>query len=262
MRAWATETRRLSLDLSSLPPNRVRPKVSVCMAAYNGAPFIEQQLFSILPQLVPGDEIIIVDDASSDETTNVVRSLEDPLIHLICNPHNVGVVATFEEAVRNASGDILFFADGDDLWAANKVQLFLDAFTSNPKVDVVTSHISFINSTGALIETDLYRHRRVFKGGFWANLIHNHFQGAAMALRASRLHSVLPFPKGVLFLHDHWIGMRNAVTGSSAICLEQRLLFYRRHGRNLSGTLPRTKQIKLRLQLLWAHLTTALRDLA
>ncbi len=261
-RAWESETRGLSFNLSTPHSNRVRPKVSVCMAAYNGAPFIEQQLRSILPQLLPGDEIIVVDDASTDETTNVIRSLMDPLIHLICNPNNLGVVASFEKALRNASGDILFLSDGDDLWAANKVQLFLEAFASNPEVDLITSHISFIDGTGALIESDLYRYRKVFKGGFWANLLHNHFQGAAMALRASRLHSVLPFPKGVLFLHDHWIGMRHALTGGSALCLEQHLLFYRRHGKNLSGKLPRTKQIKLRLQLLWAHLITVLHDLA
>ncbi len=262
MRVWERETRCLSLDLSSFPSDRIRPKVSVCMAAYNSAPFIEQQLRSILPQLVLGDEIIIVDDASSDETTDVIRFLNDSSIHLICNPRNLGVVATFEEALRNASGDILFLSDGDDLWAANKVELFLEAFARNPETDLITSHISFIDGTGALIETDLYRYRKVFKGGFWANLLHNHFQGAAMALRASRLHSVLPFPKRVLFLHDHWIGMRNALTNGSAICLEQRLLLYRRHGKNLSGKLPRTKQIKLRLQLLWAHLVTALQDLA
>jgi glycosyltransferase involved in cell wall biosynthesis len=240
----------------------MRPKVSVCMAAYNGDRFIEQQLRSILPQLSPEDEIVIVDDASTDRTTDVIRSLHSPLIRLICHPHNRGVVATFEEALRNATGDILFLCDGDDIWAKDKVDQFLRAFGENPAADLVTSHISFIDGNGNPIETDLYRHRKVFKPGFWANLLHNHYQGSAMALRASRLHSVLPFPRDVLFLHDHWIGMRNILAGGSAICLEQPLLFYRRHGQNLSGRFSRGKQIKLRLQLLRTHLIAALHDRA
>ncbi len=258
-RIWKSEMKQLFPELEQ--PRRApstRPKVSVCMAAYNSDRYIEEQIRSIIPQLQPQDEIVIVDDASTDCTPQVIRSLDYPLIRLICRSKNQGVVATVEEALRNATGDILFLSDGDDIWAADKVEQFLHTFAHHLDVDLVTSHIRFIDGTGAPIESELYRHRATFKPGFWANLLHNHFQGSAMALRASRLHTVLPFPRGVLFLHDHWIGMRNALAGRSAICLKEPLLLYRRHGQNFSGRFARSKQIKLRLQLLRSHLLAAI----
>ncbi len=269
LRHWRTETLKLFPGLPArmafVPPGtgaekNLRSRISVCMATYNNEPFIEVQVRSILQQLRPGDEIVIVDDASTDNTVSVIDSLQSPFIHLIRHSQNGGVVATFEEALRNATGDILFLADGDDIWSPDKVERFLEVFEQSPQITLVTSRVAFIDQDGRPIESTMYSNRKVFHSGFWHNLLRNHFQGSAMALRASLLGTVLPFPKGVDFLHDHWIGMRNALHGSNtAICLEKPLLFYRRHATNLSGRKPRGGQLKVRLQLLWAHGIAALR---
>ena len=245
----------------SSAPSASRPKISVCMAAYNGAYYIERQIQSILVQLGPDDEIVVIDDASTDSTVQVIRSMQAPAIRLICHHTNQGVRATFEEALRSATGQIIFLADDDDLWAPDKVVLFMEAFAQNPAATLVTSRVAFIDQHDRFVDNDMYKNRKFFQAGFWANLLRNHFQGSAMAFRATLLESVLPLPKDVGFMHDHWIGTRNARLGYSAIYLEKDLLFYRRHGRNLSRYMSRTSQVKVRLQFLWAHFCAALRDL-
>lgn len=71
-----------------------RPQVSVCMATFNGAEYVESQIKSMSSQLAEVDEIIIVDDASTDGTPEIVTGLEDLRIRLFRNPTNIGYVRT------------------------------------------------------------------------------------------------------------------------------------------------------------------------
>src|SRR3954463_2208062 len=93
-----------------------RPKVSVCMAAYQGERYIALQLRSILDQLCDDDEVLIVDDASKDCTCGEIEAVQDPRIVLIRNGANRGVLRTFETALTRSSGDIIFLSDQDDVW--------------------------------------------------------------------------------------------------------------------------------------------------
>ncbi len=146
---WREATKE-TVDLASGALRKREPTISVCMAAYNGAKFIEAQLRSILIQLQPQDEVVIVDDCSTDDTCERIRSINDDRIHLFRRDKNSGVVATFEEALRSATGDILFLSDDDDVWAPSKVKTFLDVFNRNPEVQVVTSRISVIDENDLL----------------------------------------------------------------------------------------------------------------
>jgi glycosyltransferase involved in cell wall biosynthesis len=232
-----------------------RLKLSVCMAAYNGERYVEDQLRSILHQLHAQDEVIVVDDASKDRTRDIIRSFNDDRIRLVEHPRNCGVVATFEDAIRNATGDILFLADDDDIWAPNKVERIVEMFLKHPEAQIVASRISIIDEQGLPSLDMCYNNRKVFCSSFWKNILRNHFQGSAMAFRSSLLNAVLPFPKHVGFLHDQWIGTRNAISGGPAVFIEEPLLFYRRHSQNFSKKMHRSQQVKVRLQLLWAHIS-------
>ena len=232
-------------------------RVSVCMAAYNGERYILEQLRSIAPQLGQDDEIVIVDDASQDGTCAIIEQFRkslleipgSPAVRLLRHEQNRGVVRTFEDAIRAATGDILFLSDDDDRWAPAKVARVLQAFADS-EVQVVSTGLDLIDEEGLPIpSSEFMRHRR-FSTGIIANLLHNQFQGSALALRSSALQHVLPFPKGRLYLHDAWIGMRTALSGGKVVHLEQPLLFYRRHRSNFSRRFSRRNQVKLRLQLM------------
>ncbi|MFY9676312.1 MAG: glycosyltransferase, partial [Terriglobales bacterium] len=90
------------------------------MATYNGERFVVEQLASILPQLGPEDEVVVIDDKSSDSTRELVAGFGDARIRLIDHRERQGVVSSFDHAVRSASGDILFLCDQDDIWAPDK----------------------------------------------------------------------------------------------------------------------------------------------
>jgi GT2 family glycosyltransferase len=266
LKLWRRLTAERLGEAIQTPLRTERPMISVCMAAYNGDRYIEAQLRSILPQLERGDEIVIVDDASRDTTPEVVRriqkeSAEDPAmprIVLIRHQVNRGVVRTFDEAVRGATGDILFLCDDDDLWASDKVRKVLEVFRTQPATNVVATGLTLIDDRDQPIEgSDFLKHRRRFTAGLAANLLHNQFQGSAMAFRASLVRHILPFPTGRLFLHDAWIGARNTLAGGGTAYIDEPLLLYRRHTGNYSRRFGPWKQVKLRLELLGAHLGQA-----
>lgn len=241
-------------------PKLLQSKISVCMATYNGEKYIFEQLQSILKQLSPEDEVIIVDDASTDRTCEVIRRLMDPRILLITHATNKGVVQTFEDSIRSASGGILFLSDQDDLWAADKVSRVLRAFEERPDVDIVCSAIQAINEEGTPCYDEIYSEPRPFTAGVFQNLLSNRFQGSAMAFRAGLIRRILPFPSRYYVLHDVWIGVRNSLTGGKTLFIPEPLLFYRRHSLNASRRLDRYRQIKKRLHLLWALCKRSLQD--
>src|SRR3546814_6979697 len=114
--------------------------ISVCMGTYNGARWIEIQLGSILSQLSPEDEVVIVDDGSKDDTLDRVASFNDPRVRVLRNGRNRGVDLTFERALGEARGDIIFLSDQDDFWYPNKVETVLRAFRDRKSTRLNSSH--------------------------------------------------------------------------------------------------------------------------
>jgi glycosyltransferase involved in cell wall biosynthesis len=223
------------------------------MASYNGARYIEPQIHSILTQLAPGDELIVVDDCSTDDTVARLRSLGDARIRIVQHTTNQGVVATFEEALRLARGDILFLSDQDDLWAQTKVRIFLEAFARHPEVKLMTSRVALIQGDGTPFSDARWDRGGRFRAGFWRNLLSNHYQGSAMGMRASLRNDILPFPRSPFVLHDIWIGTRNAIARGGTHYIDEPLLLYRRHPTNFSNPLTPRQRVRGRLSLLWEH---------
>ncbi len=258
---WMLSTDKFAANEQTKRAPNSELKVSACMAAYNGGAFVEPQLRSILAQLGPADEVVIVDDRSTDDTLARIAQIGDPRIRLFKHERNAGVVATFEDALRLASGDILFLSDDDDVWAPTKVRRFLDAFENRQDVGIVQSRVRMMDeSDRPMPDSRINRHGR-FSHGFWRNLLTNHYQGSAMALRASLLGRVVPFPARKSFLHDAWIGTRNDLLGGNFVFIDEDLLFYRRHGNNASHAKSRLQMVRTRIELILAHLGYSFRSL-
>ena len=82
--------------------------ISVCMASYNGEKFIKRQIISILSQLSKKDELIIIDDASTDNTISIIKKINDNRIKLSVNEKNIGPVNTFNKALNSAKNELIF----------------------------------------------------------------------------------------------------------------------------------------------------------
>lgn len=206
--------------------------ISVCMAMHNGAAFLREQIDSILPQLGPADELIAIDDASSDDTVAILEGFHDARVQVIGHERNQGVVKTFERALCAARGELIFLCDQDDVWRADKAITIVDAFRKHPEATLVMSNANLIDAHGRSLGRALHATSHV-PMGIAANLLRNRFQGATMAFRRELLEAVLPIPETVP-MHDSWIGMINAYAGRG-IYLPDELVYYRRHGNNVTS---------------------------
>jgi glycosyltransferase involved in cell wall biosynthesis len=224
-------------------------RISVCMAAHNGEDFIEEQIASILPQLRDTDELVIVDDASKDNTIAIVEGFRDQRIRIIRQERNRGVVETFSRGLQEVRGEIIFLSDQDDVWRPDKVEKFLELFRSQPSVTVAMSDVVIIDACGNITSGPKFGCKD-FPHGVFSNLVRNRYQGSAMAFRRSILNYCLPFPAEIP-IHDVWIGLVNQLVGKTGF-IPAPLLFYRRHGSNDSpdSHAPAMKMIRWRWALI------------
>lgn len=213
-----------------------KEKISVCMATYNGARFITRQLESILVQLRIDDEVIIVDDCSSDETVEMIQQLSDERVRVIVQPTNSGVIASFEQALNDATGDIIFLADQDDVWGADKVVRMLQVFRDNPEVDLVHHDARVVDGNGQILAESWLASRNVAKNWSILQTIYkNAFTGCMMAFRRTLLTRALPFPKRIE-MHDQWLGLVALQQNNASVyVLRLPLIDYVRHGNNATG---------------------------
>jgi glycosyltransferase involved in cell wall biosynthesis len=230
-----------------------RPKISVCMATFQGENFVAAQLRSILDQLAVTDEVVIVDDNSSDATCSVIRAFADGRVRLIERATNQGPARTFQEALMLASGAIVFLSDQDDLWEPEKVSTMLEAFKVDSEVAMVVSDASLIDEAGKFVGVSYYDVRGKFRSGVVSNVIRCSYLGCTMAFRSELIAKALPIPTENEILHDIWFGLVNSITAGGTAYVQKPLVRYRRHPRAVtSADLSRLKQLRIRAQLLRA----------
>ncbi len=210
-----------------------RAQISVCMAAYNGAQFIEEQIRSILSELSDTDEVVIVEDCSTDATVSVVNAISDPRIRLISNDQNVGYVRSFERALQESTGDYVFLSDQDDIWVTGRVAQMKAALQD--RMMVVSNCTHFGGQAGRfhnirVRSSDSQRHAANIMGILVGYRLH---WGCAMALRAELLSFALPFPSYMRESHDQYLAMAGNVAGSIAY-LDEDTILHRLHGDNLT----------------------------
>ncbi len=207
-----------------------RPPISVCMATYNGAAHVRVQLDSILAQLRPYDEVLVQDDASTDDTVAIIESYGDARIVIERNVANAGVIPTFERALARAAHELVFLSDQDDEWLPGKVDAMVAAFADPEVMGVVTDAV-IVDETGSLPDQSYFTHARSGPGVVH-NFVKNSYLGCCLAVRASVLAIALPVPRAVR-THDGWIGICADLLGRVAF-LDTPYVRYRRHGDNVS----------------------------
>lgn len=99
-----------------MSPNIDGPKLSVIMPNYNHAHYIGEALEAILGQSFKPSEVIVVDDASTDDSVNVIEKFvkRDPTVRLFKNEYNMGVLSSLNRGLQYASGDYIYFTAADD----------------------------------------------------------------------------------------------------------------------------------------------------
>lgn len=223
--------------------------ISVALCTHNGAEFIEEQLRSILDQSVPPTQIVVSDDASSDDTLAVVHRVLDAAevaeagiaVTVIANAENVGVTPNFERALLACSGDLIALSDQDDIWHRDRLDLARRRFEDSPELLLLHSDARLVDRDGvplghslfdALELTDGERAAIIDGRGFEALLRRNLVTGATTMIRSELVGRATPFPPP--WVHDEWLGIVAAATGRIDLLSEQ-IIDYRQHGNNEIG---------------------------
>ena len=108
-----------------------QPLVSVIMPCYNMEKYIAATIHSVQQQTYPYWELLIVDDASTDGTADIVRShqIQDDRIHFVVKPKHSGIADTRNQCISMVKGRFLAFLDADDLWHPEKLEQQLQFMT-------------------------------------------------------------------------------------------------------------------------------------
>lgn len=229
--------------------------ISVCIATFNGEKYIKRQLSSILSQLSAGDEVILADDSSTDNTLDVVRSFKDSRIHIIDGPNKHSPIWNFERALSKASGDYIYLADQDDEWLPNKIKV-TQQYLQN--YDCIVSDNVCINGDGTIISSSFYKLNKTKSGKYYNLLIKNGYLGCCMAFKRKVLEASLPFPSNIP-MHDIWIG-NVAAFKYNVKFIPEKLIRFCRHGDNVSTTASKSGyRIWNRLMFRWTILSDLLK---
>ncbi|HPH38255.1 MAG TPA: glycosyltransferase, partial [Sediminibacterium sp.] len=189
----------------------MQSSLSIVMCTYNGAAFVEAQVQSILAQTYPFEELVIVDDASSDQTYALLQQLAttDARIKLYQNTTNIGYNANFEKAIRYSSGAYIAFADQDDIWEKEKLALMMDAL--QPSTALIYCDSVRFSDTIPTYPAPNKKNRRIAGEDPLLLGMFNTVSGHASIMRRSALMPILPFPKDVYY--DWWMAMHATISG-------------------------------------------------
>ena len=117
--------------------------VSLIIPAFNAAPVLEETLDSVAGQTRPPDEVIVVNDGSTDETVAVAEAHR--LRPRVISTPNAGAANALNLGIRKAAGDFLCFLDADDLWEPRKNELQLEHLQADSSVDgVLGQSVAFL----------------------------------------------------------------------------------------------------------------------
>jgi len=197
--------------------------VSVVIPVFNGERFLREAVQTVLDQKYSPVEVIVVDDGSTDGTRVVATSLPGAVHYL--HQVNQGPAAARNRGVEHAHGSLIAFADADDLWPRDKLELQLPHLINEPKIDIVLGRIQQVRSSE--LDNGQTLAEKVAEPAFGVNL------GCAV-IRKSVFERVGLFDETMRYSEDVDWFMRAREMGVSIVTIEAVTLFYRQHEQNMT----------------------------
>ena len=130
-----------------------RKPITVLMPVYNGEKFLREAIESILNQSYEDFEFLIINDASTDRSKDIIGSYDDPRIRLINNEKNIGLTASLNKGLKLARGTYVARMDADDISLPQRLEKQLTHITEHENTGMVSSWYDIINHRGDVIST-------------------------------------------------------------------------------------------------------------
>ena len=128
-------------------------KISVLCSVYNAELYLADSIESILKQSYSDFEFLIIDDASSDQSKEIILSYKDPRIKLIENKKNIGLTASLNKGIKLTKAKYIFRQDADDISKPNRIEKQLAYMENNPSIICLGSSVEVINNKNEYLET-------------------------------------------------------------------------------------------------------------
>jgi glycosyltransferase involved in cell wall biosynthesis len=192
----------------------MQPLVTVLIPAYNAEKTIRRAIDSAFTQDYPATEILVVDDGSTDATSEIVGTYEDPRIRLLRLPTNRGEGGVLNEGIAIAKGQYIAFLDADDEWLPGKLSRQIVVLESNQRATMATCGCRFVDLAGNLVEEFGMQPPGFAKDQIWRALL----VGACIAkpcviVRSSALRRVGLFDTKIRIAADQDMWIRLAIAG-------------------------------------------------
>jgi glycosyltransferase involved in cell wall biosynthesis len=217
------------------------PLVSFVVLCYNHERYIGECLRAIFDQ--QGEhafEVIVVDDASTDGSQEIIRSFRDPRLRVIAHQTNVGHARTVNEALALARGAFVARIDGDDRYRPHYLSTVLERFHSYPSVGLVYGDVALIDERGAITQRHgarAYPGRDVVGNELVRLLKTNFICAPTVIARREAWLKALPVPDHLAF-HDWWFTVLMARAWDFCY-VDDELADYRVHPHNYHATIIR-----------------------
>ncbi len=144
----------------------VQGLVSIIMPSWNTAEYISETIESVMTQSYGNWELIIVDDASSDNTMEILRGIEDDRIRIFSNKNNSGAAVSRNKALREAQGEWIAFLDSDDIWMPDKLEKQISFMEANGYKFSYTNY-SEIDEEGNRLGVMVTGPKKISRTGFY-----------------------------------------------------------------------------------------------
>jgi len=233
-------------------------RISIVMCTYNGAAYLQPQFDSLLAQTRLPDEIMISDDGSTDGTMAMVEAFAVTArnigvdARILRHASNMGFVENFSSALRQATGDIVFLCDQDDVWRPNKVALMAARFGNDPELLLLHSDARLVDAKGVSLHCSMFealqmtaQEKLAIHGGCAFDVVmrRSFVTGATAALRREVIDMALPIAQN--WIHDEWLTAVVSAVGKMDF-VDAALIDYRQHAGNQIGARKRTLAMKWR----------------
>jgi glycosyltransferase involved in cell wall biosynthesis len=131
----------------------MNPKITVLTTVYNGLPYLKEAIESVLYQAYTNFEFVIIDDASTDDSVDLIKSYKDSRIRFFQNKNNIGQTASLNKGLEIAEGEYIARLDQDDVCLPERLEEQLDYLERNPSITVISSWEHTIDSNGIKVRS-------------------------------------------------------------------------------------------------------------
>jgi glycosyltransferase involved in cell wall biosynthesis len=238
-------------------------RISICIPTYNGEPYIELALRSVLQQTFEDYELIVIDDQSTDGTYEHVAAITDHRLRLEKNSTRLGLVGNWNRCIQLASGEYLSIFHQDDIMEPNNIQKKVELLNNHPAVGYVFSEINNINSLGEVVgryeKIFFQKNDSIFNGFdfFRYLLMEGNFVSCPSVLVRTNLYREWGgFDPRLMYTPDFEMWLRLALHTSVAY-LSEPLVSWRRHSSQESnqylGMVHEIKEVYRAVQIVFSE---------